>query len=216
MGIMNKSKIKNQKSKIDFVIKKSFTLIEMIVVIATIGLVLPTLFAIIFSILQQQVKIQRLSIVKREGDYILNVMENAIKNYATKIYSDSSLSNDNEKCKDENSSYSNDGQNFYFKDKFGNWFRFCLSDQTGNCNASDKNYIASNSSILNAGSPGAVPLNSSQTKISNFSVQCYRTALYSPSVIDVSFIIEYNTTSSRAEEKVTPLNYQTKIKLRSY
>jgi type II secretory pathway pseudopilin PulG len=200
MGIINK--LKNNYTWQ----KKSFTLIEMIVVIATIGLVLPALFAIIFSILQQQVKIQRLSIVKREGDYILNIMENAIKNYATKIYSDSSLSNDNEKCKDENSSYSNDGQNFYFKDKLGNWFRFYLDTA---------NSISSESSVLNNGSPGSVSLNSSQTKITNFSIQCYRTALYSPPVINISFTISYYTSSSRVEETAS-FNYQTKVKLKSY
>lgn len=191
--------------------KKSFTLIEMIVVIATIGLVLPALFAIVFSILQQQVKIQRLSIVKREGDYVLNIMENIIRNYGESIHSAIPPTESNKIC--QSSSLENAS---YLKDKFGNWFRFCLSDQTGDCNASNKNYIASNSSILNAGNPGTTTLNSSQTKISNFNIQCYRTALYSPPVIDVSFIIEYNTTSSRAEEKVTPLTYQTKIKLKSY
>ena len=182
--------------------KKSFTLIEMIVVIATIGLVLPALFAIIFSILQQQVKIQRLSIVKREGDYVLNIMENIIRNYGESIHSAIPPTENNKIC--QSSSLENAP---YLKDKFGNWFRFYLDTS---------NSISSESSVLNNGSPGSVSLNSSQTKISYFNIQCYRTALYSPPVIDVSFIIEYNTTSSRAEEKVTPLTYQTKIKLKSY
>jgi hypothetical protein len=181
--------------------KKSFTLIEMIVVIATIGLVLPALFAIVFSILQQQVKIQRLSIVKREGDYVLNVMENIIRNDAIKIYSEKTFNN--EQCPMENSSYGpQDGSTFYFRDKSDRWFNFYQNTTN----------ISSNSANLSS----PVNLNSSQTKISNFNIQCYRTALYSPPVIDVGFIIEYNTTSSRAEEKVTPLTYQTKIKLKSY
>jgi len=197
--------IKSQK------LNKSFTLIEMIVVIATIGLVLPSIFAIIFSILQQQVKIQRLSLIKREGDYILNIMENVIRNYAESIHSAIPPTESNKICK----SYSLETA-LYLKDKFGNWFRFCLSDQTGNCNASYKNYIASSSSILNNGNSGVITLNSSQTKITNFNIKCYQTSLYSPPVINVSFMIEYNTSSSRPEEKVTPLTYQTKIKLKSY
>jgi type II secretory pathway pseudopilin PulG len=196
MGIINKLKINSMRRK------KSFTLIEMIVVIATIGLVLPTLFAIIFSILQQQVKIQRLSIVKREGDYVLNVIENTIRNYGESIHSATPPTESNKIC--QSSSLENAS---YFKDKFGNWFRFYL-DTT--------NSISSESSVLNNGSPGSVSLNSSQTKITNFSIQCYKTSLYSPPVVNISFTIEYNTTSLRVEEKVTPLTYQTKVKLKSY
>ena len=181
--------------------KKSFTLIEMIVVIATIGLALPALFAIIFSILQQQVKIQRLSIVKREGDYVLNVMENTIRNYGESIHSTTPPNESNKIC--QSSSLENAS---YFKDKFGNWFRFYLNTT---------NSISSESSVLNNGLPGSVSLISSQTKITNFSVQCYRTALYSPSVINISFTISYNTSSSRVEETAS-FNYQTKVKLKSY
>ena len=196
MGIINKLKINSIRQK------KCFTLIEMIVVIATIGLVLPALFAIIFSILQQQVKIQRLSIVKREGDYVLNVMENTIRNYGESIHSATPPTESNKICQS-----SSLGNASYFKDKFGNWFRFYLNTT---------NSISSESSVLNNGLPGSVSLNSSQTKITNFSIQCYRTSLYSPPVVNISFTIEYNTTSLRVEEKVTPLTYQTKVKLRSY
>jgi len=196
MGIINKLKINSIRQK------KCFTLIEMIVVIATIGLVLPALFSIIFSILQQQVKIQRLSIVKREGDYVLNVIENTIRNYGESIHSATPPTESNKIC--QSSSLENAS---YFKDKFGNWFRFYLNTT---------NSISSESSVLNNGLPGSVSLNSSQTKITNFSIQCYRTSLYSPPVVNISFTIEYNTTSLRVEEKVTPLTYQTKVKLRSY
>ena len=195
MGIINKLKLTLCGEK------KSFTLIEMIVVIATIGLVLPALFAIIFSILQQQVKIQRLSIVKREGDYVLNVMENIIRNYAVKIYSENSFTT--ERCTTDNPTYGpSNGSNFFFRDKSDRWFSFYQNS----------NNISSNSANLSS----PVNLNSSQTKITNFSIQCYRTSLYSPPVVNISFTIEYNTTSLRVEEKVTPLTYQTKVKLKSY
>ena len=61
---------------------KGFTLIETIVVIAVIGLTLPVLFATILTLMRQQIKIYRLSQVKREGDYIINLMENTIRNRA--------------------------------------------------------------------------------------------------------------------------------------
>jgi competence protein ComGC len=195
MGIINKLKINSIRQK------KCFTLIEMIVVIATIGLVLPAIFAIIFSILQQQLKIQRLSIVKKEGDYVLNVMENTIRNYAVKIYSESSLKT--EMCTAENPTYRpSNSSDFFFRDKSDRWFNFY------------QNYNNISSNSANLSSP--VNLNSSQTRITNFSIQCYKTALYSTAVINISFTIEYNTTSSRTEEKVPPLTYQTKVKLRNY
>lgn len=185
---------------------KSFTLIEMIITIGTIGLVLPALFVIIFSILQQQLKIQRLSIAKREGDYVLNIIENTIRNYAESVHSTIPANENNKICLSNNIESVN-----YFKDKFGNWFRFCSSSDGQNCDNAD-NFIASSSSTLG----NAVSLNSNQTKITDLTIQCYRTTLYSPPVINVSFKIQYDTTFLRADEITTPLNYQTKIKLRSY
>jgi len=193
MGIikLKNSKFESRNSK------HSFTLIETIVVIATVGLVLPALFAVVFAILQQHTKIQRLSIVKREGDYVLNVMENVIRNYGQSVHSAIPPADNNKICQSRSQEEAT-----YFKDKFNNWFRFYLNPSN--------NKIASESSVI-----GVVNLNSSQTKINNFTIQCYRTGLYSPPVINISFTINYNTTSSRVEETAS-LNYQTKVKLRSY
>jgi len=176
---------------------KTFTLIEMIVVIATISLVLPALFTIIFAILQQQIKIQRLSIIKREGDNVLNLMENTIRNYSESVHSATPPNDTNKICQSKNQQ-----EAIYFKDKFNNWFRFYLNN--------NNNKIASQSSIV-----GLIDLTSSQTKIDNFTIQCYRTSLYSPPVININFTISYNTSFLRVEENAS-LNYQTKVKLRSY
>ena len=66
--------------------KKAFTLIETIVVIAVIGITLPVIFTIILALMREQVKIYRMSQVKREGDYAINLMENTIRNKAVTIY----------------------------------------------------------------------------------------------------------------------------------
>ena len=181
---------------------KSFTFIEMVVVIGVIGLALPVLFAIIFAILQQQTKIYRLSQAKREGDYALNVMENIIRNSALSIHNNQPPSDQNKVCVDNGSSFSNTPIYFQDKNTLGTWSSFILENEK----------IASKSS-----NPPNINtyLTSSKVKITNFSISCQGKGLYSSPVVNISFTIQYNTTSTRPEETAF-LNYQTKVKLRSY
>ncbi len=188
--------------------KKSFTLIEIIVVVAVIGLTLPAVFAIIFSILQQQIKIYRLSEVKRQGDYVLSNLENTIRNSAMEIYSDEALSSANEKCASSGTSYPSpdNGEEFYFKNQFGQWFQFLVFDT--------EYQIASQSAVLTK-----IYLTTSKVRMEDFSISCSRSARYSPPIVTVSFNICYNNnnscTSARHEE-VASMTYKTQIKLRSY
>lgn len=182
---------------------KSFTFIETIIIVGIMGLVLPALFAVVFVILQQQVKIVRLTQIKREGDFILNVLEDTLNNYATEVYSDQALTV--KKCATTGSSYSSaDGSNFYFKDRFGNWLRF----QRKANGAVDS--VASSSAAVSE-----IFLSSDKVTVSTMTMSCARSATYSTPVIDIRFSISYNTTSTRQEEKAS-LNYQTNIKLKSY
>lgn len=169
------------------------------VVIAVIGLVLPAFFSIIFSILLQQTKVERLTQVKKQGDNALNVIENTIRGSAQKLYSNSSLTT--EICSTTGSSSSSvDGSNFYFKDQYSNWFQFSLT--------SDK--IASNSSIASS-----VNLTTSKVKITDFNLSCNRAGLFSSPIVSVSFKISYATASTRQEDNAA-LSYQTAIKLRTF
>ena len=181
--------------------KKSFTLIETIVVVAVIGLTLPVLIGTIFILVRQQTKIIRLSQVKREGDYIINLMENTIRNRAISIHSGIPTEG-NIVCKDAGSSSS--GPPLYFLDKNGQWFGYLA----------DSNSIASNSA-----NP-TINLTSSKILISNFSIDCSRKIIYSPASISLGFDICYDIgagvcTSTRPEE-IASLHYQTRIKLRNY
>lgn len=190
---------------------KGFTLIEMILVIGSIGLTLPLLFSIIFTILQQQVKISRLTEVKKQGDYILNVITNTIRNYAVTIHSALPPNQSNLTC------------NFYpeqpisvayFLDKYTTYFRFCKSSDGINCD-DNNNYIASFSSILNNGSPLTIPLNNNKIKITDFTLTCYKKTQFASPVVGIKFTISYNTSSTRPEENAQ-MTYQTKVKLRIY
>jgi len=206
----------------------SFTLIEVIVSMAVIGLVLPVIFSIVFVLMNQQAKIQRLKVIKQEGDFIFNHISNQIKNNAIGVIID-----DPPTIVEPNTDYdinpvftcgnvsSNDGSIFYIIDKgksfisgktdFNNWFKYVLN----------ANNISSQSSTF-----GDVTLNSSNVKINKIEVppliptipfiSCKKDAnKYSPAIISVNFRIEYDTISTRVEDKAY-FNYQGSFKLRTY
>ena len=202
--------------------KKSFTLIETVVVIAIIGLIIPAVFSIIFSLFLEQTKIYRLTQVKREGDYALGIIETIARNNGVSIYSGcSNLSTPtNIQCASNAGSFpvqfpipptTSDGSDFCFQDKYSAGFQFYFNGSS--------NSIASNSSVLSS----PVNLTSNKVVISNFKVSCLRTVAFSPPVITVAYDICYNTgsgaavpcNSSRPEETAS-LHYQSNIQLRSY
>lgn len=175
---------------------KGFTLIETVVVIAVISITLPVLIFIIMSLMRMQLKINRLNQVKREGDYIINTIENSIRDKAVSIHSTIPLE-DNIECSTDNSTFS--GSSLYFLDKTGKWFGY-----EGGINT-----IASTSTI------STINLTSSNITISGFSIRCSRKAIFSPPTVAISFTIGFNSNSTRPEE-ISSMFYQTRIKLRNY
>jgi len=194
----SKFKINNLRSNL------SFTLIEAVVVIGVIGITLPALFAIIFVILQQQIKINRLQQIKKEGDFILAAMTTTIKNSATFIYKEEAFTN--EECGKSESlypaSYSDaDGKKFYFKDKNGRSFNYYL----------DNGKISSDSSSF--ASP--IDLTTGKVIVNSFQISCQRTAAFSTPTVSITLTVKYNTASTRPEETAS-LTYNTRIKLKNY
>jgi prepilin-type N-terminal cleavage/methylation domain-containing protein len=186
-------------------IKKGFTLIETIVVVGVIGLTLPVIFAIFFVLLQQQTKIYRLNAVKKEGDYVITLLQSTIKNNAVSILSSTSPipPTTNLQCNDDSTSYGSNS-NLYFLDKNGLWFGYELNNSS----------LASVSSNL-----ATVNLTSAKTQINNFSISCSRTFKFSQPSISLSFDIEYCVDvacSQTRPEETASLHYQTKVKLRNY
>lgn len=184
-----------------------FTLIEAIVVVGVISVTLPVIFSILFVILQMQTKIFRLSTVKKEGDYILNLVENNIKDNAISIHADKTPPPDstNKVCDLETTTY---GQSptvtkLYFLNKAGSWFGYYLDGTT----------LVSDSLLLGSGN-----LNSPKTQIINFSISCAKNNFYSPSTVSLSYDIQFCATSlcdQTRPEEIALLHYQTRIKLRN-
>ncbi len=184
--------------------KKAFMLIETIVVVAVIGLTLPVLFAIIFTLMRQQIKIYRLSQIKRGGDYLISITENIIRDNAITIHSSTPANDTNVICKNAGTSPS--ATSLYFLDKNKQWF----------------GYLVSGNSVASASVNLASPINLTPSKIivSNFFIYCSRNSVYSSTSVLLGFDICYDTgsgvcTSTRPEE-ITSMHYQTRIKLRSY
>ena len=188
-----------------------FTLVEMIVTVTVIIMILPVLFNITYITLQQQTKIYRLSQVKREGDYVLNVISNLIKNNANGIYDSNDPATRVSLCDDEDEQ-SPPGTALFFKDKQDNVFQLELTNILGSQYA-----IASNSYIPANNLADNPTLTTTNVNINNttFSISCLRKNLFSPPTVSINFDIEYYPVSSRAEETAS-MNYQTQIKLKNY
>ncbi len=184
-------------------IKKSFTFIEVIVVISIIGLIIPAIFSVIFGLVREQLKVYRLSVVKKQGDFILNNFSTLIKNDAKTIHSANPPSDANEQCAAANSNYTSTN-GLYFLDPDNNWFGLTLSS----------GQISSSSASTN------VNYNSSQTIVSGMTMTCQKSGLYSAPIITLDFDICYETTtgvcSSTRPEDTATLHYETTIQLQSF
>lgn len=65
-----------------------FTLIEIMVVTSVVSLLLPTLFAIVFTLLRLQYQVGQLQRLKESGDYVSNLIINQVKSNAIAIDND--------------------------------------------------------------------------------------------------------------------------------
>ena len=178
--------------------KLGYSALEMLIVIGMISLLIPAMFALFFSNLRAQSKVLILQEVKRNGDNALGAMTTIIKQYGRSLHSAIPPLSSNEICTNDNPNF-NDGR-IYIKDVNGNWFSFYVS----------QNKIASESSQT-----GSVDLTNDKVSISSFALTCTRTSEFSPPLVSISFIASQSAITDRQDEKST-LNYQTKVKLRTY
>ncbi len=184
-------------------IKKSFTLIETIVVLSMLLLIIPIIYIIIFNLVRQQLKVYRLTIIKNEGDYIINTLNYLLRNEAVTIYSALPTNESNQVCLSSNYQ-PNPSNGFYFLTKSNNIFRIFLKN----------NKIASSST-------STVYLNSDKTYISNFNISCQPgNNIHSSPIILINFNICYRNQNGEClgnrPEEINNLNFQTAIKLRSF
>src|SRR3989338_10391507 len=156
----------NQQSTIN---NRSFTFIETLVVISVLGLVFPIMFSILFVILQQQLRIFRLTEVKRQGDYIVSFLENTIKDNAYTIYNDDQT----EICEASDVAlFPHIGDVSSFKDKYNS--SFSLNYDSANLEVFTDSIFPAPTFSFPSGQ-----LNSSKVIISSFLLTCNRASIFS-------------------------------------
>lgn len=171
-------------------IKKGFTLIELIVVIAMLIIISTLSLNILITVLKNSLKAQITKEVKQSGDYAISLMTKMIRN-ATSLQSD---------CLDSSSS-------IRIKNPDGGETEF-ICDYVNN-------YLASSSAHL---SPTPAPEPITSTSLSLKSASCYFSCQQpagKPPLISISFTLEKNTTTFKAEEKIS-IDFHTKAALRNY
>lgn len=177
--------------------KVGLTIIELIIVITVIGISLPAIFGLFFTMLRARAKTYALQEVKRNGDNALTIMETLIRQRALSIYSDSTLAN--EICA-ATSSQSNGP--LYFKDKDAALFYFIAEGV-------NPVIIASHTASL------TYNLTNQKVAVSNFSMQCFRKITFSPSIVKIDFDITSFSTSATRQEENAKIHYTTQVKLRN-
>lgn|SRR3989338_1673567 len=177
--------------------KKGFTIIEIIVVIAVVGMTLPTIFSLMFLSFQAQNRVRALQNVKESGDYSFSVMQSLIRQFGHGIYKAADSSSINKVCGSTGESYTG---RLYFKDINDNFFSFSI----------DNNRIASTSgAIVYYLTPENVT-----AQEADFVISCERLTDFDPPLVTIDFTLTVGATQLRYEDKAE-LRYQTKVKLRN-
>lgn len=197
-----------------FHLPAAFTLVEVVIVLAIIGIMLPIVFSVLFTVAKQQNKIFRLTEAKQQGDYALNYMKAYIRNNADSIYQDSDMQI--EACTDsvspDNELTSQGGTTFYMSKKNAiNEFFQITTEEYEFDSATNQSY----SQLMFNNSGDIQPLTTPQVSVLNFSISCFRRSASSTPFVFISFTIFYKTNlATAAPEDQAILNYRGIVKMR--
>ncbi len=178
-----------------------YTLIEMMIVIGILAVIMPTVFSIIYILIQQQLRIFRVSETKREGDRIAFFVKDTILREAVGIYK----KNGADRCTSASTTpeQTNDGSDFLLartKTSSATGFSF---EQTG------ESLIFHD---LNDGT--SEKLHGERVRVSDFQIQCLRKSNVSNPVVGVSYTVTFYDNTPTDLEGTVSFPYHLKVKLR--
>lgn len=182
--------------------EKAFTLLEMLIVLSIVGILLSTIFSILFVVLRQQVRIARIIETRRQGDSILNFMKE-------RIVRASSIENDagTEICTAPvlpatfTTYAAGNGDDYVFVDG-ATEYKFRLPPGTTTLLYSDANTLVDS------------PLHNTRVTVTGFSIQCRRNASTTTALVQFAYTVTFVDPTATAGEGTTVLTYRSKVKLR--
>lgn len=189
--------------------KHGYTLVEMLIVLSILTIVMPAVFTIIYTLLNQQVKIYRLVETKRQGDRIMSFMKEKIVREGVAIKNGAGLL----RCATYTASPENttNGNDFIFM-------------KTANPSGPTFNFYLTNSTffVQDSGGLPTTSLHDNKVRVSNFQIECFRrnsiASLSQPNqnviLVGFTYTVEFIDNSPTQAEGVTSLQYQTKVRLR--
>jgi len=185
--------------------KKSFTIIEMVIVVGVLSFTLPLLFSIIFLILRQQTNVYSLQELKNQGDNAFSTIQSTIKQDGVNIVNPSitpfpPYPTIIDNCPTYPTPSLTPAPYIFLYDSQGKDFSYYMVGSR----------IASNSA---ANSISNYFLTSDKISISNLQFSCYHSNQFSPPIVWTSFKV-----SRIVGTDPTPvyMQYSTKFQLRNY
>lgn len=185
------------------VARKSFTLIELIVAVGIIGLILPAVFNIFFTMIRQQLVLVSYQEMKQQGDSAQRNIKNILQNSAAYI-TDSAYTVTNV-CTLPLTPTPTYSPNLYIGDRDGRFIH--LYQKT----VSSVDIIASDSADTNKTFTKAYNLTSEAVTISNVGFSCYRINEFTPPIVSAMFTVQKSTAF-----KDISFPYLFNVRLRNY
>jgi len=185
--------------------KKSFTLIELIVAVGIVGLVLPSVFNIFFTIIRQQLILVAYQEMKIQGDSVQRNIKNMLQNRIAYISTGDYSSVDNCPVVNETTPIPTYAPDLYMKDRNGiSVHYFSLPNPTP---------VASTSYTIASDSGGLKTyyLTSKDVSVSEVGFACYHNNDFTPAVVLTKFTVLKST-----QFRNISLPYSFKVRLRDY
>jgi type II secretory pathway pseudopilin PulG len=189
---------------------KSFTLIELIVAVGVVGLILPAVFSIFFTIIRQQLVLIAYQDMKQQGDSmqrnIINILQNRVAYISNSTYDASDI------CPiiGGTTPIPTQSAHVYMKDREGNaiHLRYLLNPTPP---TSTSYTIASDSgNVLNV-IKKTYYLSSKDVTVSDVGFSCYHLNEFTPAIVETQYTV-LKTTQFRE----ISLPYKFNVTLRNY